>query len=122
MRADALLSPFDSLLWDRDRVERLFGFRYRSEIYVPAAKREYGYYVLPYLLGDTLVARVDLRADRQAGVLAVLGAFAEPGVDRPKVAEALGQRLRTLAGWLDLPTVTVDKRGDLSAELSRAVP
>jgi uncharacterized protein len=118
----ALLAPFDPLIWDRDRTARLFGFRYRSEIYTPPAKREYGYYVLPFLFGDTLVGRVDLRADRQAGALVVLGAFAEPDVDHRAVAAALGAQLRAMAGWLELDTVTVDKRGDLSDELSRSVP
>jgi uncharacterized protein YcaQ len=120
--AGALLAPFDPLIWDRDRTERLFGFRYRSEIYTPPAKREYGYYVLPFLLGDTLVARVDLRADRQAAALAVLGAFAEPDVQHRPVAAALGTQLRAMADWLELDTVTVDKHGDLSDELSRGVP
>jgi uncharacterized protein len=117
--AAALLSPFDPLIAERDRTQRLFGFRYRSEVYTPPAKRQYGYYVLPFLLGDRLVARVDLKADRQAGTLAVLGAYAEPDVDRAAVADALSAQLKRLAVWLTLDAVVVSKRGDLSDGLSR---
>lgn len=118
VRARTLLSPFDSLLFERARVERLFGFRHSFELYIKPEKREYGYFVLPFLLGEAIVARVDLKADRAGRTLQVLGAFAEPGAPAETATE-LAAELRELARWLDLDGFQVGSRGDLVRDLGR---
>ena len=119
-RGTALLCPFDPLIFFRPRVERLFGFHYRIEIYTPAAKRQYGYYVWPLLLDGRLVARVDLKADRTKNTLQVVGAFGEPDTPRARVAAALAGELESMASWLGLGGYSVAGRGDLAGELRAA--
>ncbi|HKJ55400.1 MAG TPA: crosslink repair DNA glycosylase YcaQ family protein [Nitriliruptoraceae bacterium] len=122
VRGRALVAPFDPLVWFRRRTERLFDMRYRIEIYVPEAKREYGYYVMPFLLGHDLVARVDCKADRASGVLQVRGAWAQPGVEHDLVARELATELRSLARHtVGGPDLALVRNGDLAAELSRHV-
>jgi uncharacterized protein len=120
-RGTALLCPFDPLIWFRPRVERLFDFHYRIEIYTPAPKRQYGYYVWPLLLDGRLVGRVDLKAERSRDALHVVGAFAEPDVKASRVAAALAAELGMMASWLGLGEVTVGERGDLAGELRAAI-
>ena len=115
----ALLCPFDPLIWERDRTERLCDFHYRIEIYTPEPKRIFGYYVFPFLLDGELVGRVDIKADRKEGVLRVPGAFSEPGAQTPRVVAELAEELRTMAEWLGLDGVMVGERGDLAAPLAK---
>ncbi|MHB8528312.1 MAG: winged helix-turn-helix domain-containing protein [Caulobacteraceae bacterium] len=119
VRARTLLSPFDNLIWRRERTERLFGARIRLEIYTPAERREHGYYVLPLLLGETIAARADLKTDRRRSVLIVQAAHLEQGADPQPTAEALAAELATMAGWLGLSQVVVRQKGGLAAMLSR---
>ncbi len=120
-RGTALLCPFDPLIFFRPRMERLFGFHYRIEIYVPQHKRQFGYYVWPFLLDGRLVGRVDLKAERAADALHVVGAYTEPGERPAEVAAALAVELRRMADWLGLADVVIGERGDLAGALRAAV-
>ena len=119
--ASALLSPFDPVIWYRPRAERLFDFDFRIEMYVPREKRKYGYYVLPFLLGDRIVGRADLKADRAAGCLRVLGSYVEEHASPDAVAPALAGELRAMAAWLGLDDVAVARRGPLARPLAAAL-
>jgi len=119
--ARAIVSPFDPVLWERKWTKSVFDFEYQIEIYVPAPKRIYGYYVLPLLWGDALVGRLDLKADRKDGALLVLGSYGEPGVPVADVVDDLAPELLAMARWLGLERVDVRDRGDLALPLRRAV-
>jgi hypothetical protein len=121
INARALLSPFDPLIWFRPRTRRLFGFDYRFEIFVPQAKRKWGSYVLPFLYGDRLAARVDVKADRPNSRLLVLGAYREPWAEAAPTALALAAELRRLAAWLNLEDIRAGRRGTLAAPLATAL-
>jgi len=121
LSCSSLLSPFDPLVWFRPRVERLFDFHYRIEIYVPANKRKWGYYVLPYLLDDRIVARVDLKADRKNKQLLVLATYKEENIDEDRSIEHLAEELESLASWLDLERVKVSRRGPFARKLADIV-
>ena len=118
IECSSLLSPFDPVVWFRPRAERLFDFHYRIEIYVPEKKRKWGYYVLPYLLNDQIVGRVDLKADRKSGTLLVLSAHEEPATDIAEASHALSKELRSLANWLQLDKIKVSRRGPFGKALA----
>ena len=121
IRGEALLTPFDPVVWERDRTKRLFDFNYRIEIYVPEPKRRHGYYVMPFLMDGELVARVDLKAERDRGVLRVRGAFVEEGAGRTEVAGRLADELKLMAGWLGLDRVVAGRRGNLIDDLRKSL-
>lgn len=121
LSCSTLLSPFDPVVWYRPRAERLFDFFYRIEIYVPAAKRKWGYYVLPFLMNDRIVARVDLKADRKQSCLLVPATHKEENIDEQDVAAKLAIELKSLAGWLGLENIKVSRRGVFARLLADAV-
>ncbi len=117
IRGATLLTPFDPIVWERNRTERLFDFQYRIEIYTPAHKRQYGYYVLPFLHNDRLVARVDLKADRGLSTLRVIGAFGETGINGAMVAQELHSEIERYARWLELGRIIISDNGNLARPL-----
>jgi len=117
----AVVSPFDPVLWERSWTKKVFDFDYQIEIYVPGPKRVYGYYVLPFLLGDRFAARVDLKADRKTSTLLVQAAYVEPRRDTRAVASALATELRSIATWLSLESFVVGRKGNLATPLRRAL-
>ena len=121
VEASAFVTPFDSLVWDRARLRRLFGMEYTIEIYTPVAKRKYGYYVFPFLLGDRIVARCDLKADRTQKVLVVQSAHFERGQSAARIAPAMRAELQKMRQWLELDRIEVAKRGNLAAALRRTL-
>jgi hypothetical protein len=121
IKARALINPFDPLMWNRERIARLHDFYYRVEIYVPEPNRIHGYYVFPFLLDDDLVARIDIRADRKAGVLRIQGSFLEDGVEPIRVARELAVELSEMARWLGFGEIAVSRNGDLAQQLRKVV-
>lgn len=121
LQTRALLVPFDPLIWNRERTETLLGARIRIELYTPAHKRSHGYYVLPFLLGDRIVARVDLKADRALSILRVQSAHTEPGLPSAPIVEPLADELRLMGRWLNMETIKVEPRGDLASALAKAL-
>jgi uncharacterized protein YcaQ len=119
--ARAIVSPFDPVLWERKWTKAVFDFDYQIEIYVPAPKRIYGYYVLPFLMGDRFAARVDLKADRKSSTLIVQAAHVEPGFDPDAVADALAEELRSVASWLSLESFVIARKGNLMKALKPAI-
>jgi uncharacterized protein YcaQ len=119
--ARAIVSPFDPVLWERKWTKAVFDFDYQIEIYVPGPKRIYGYYVLPFLLGDRFAARVDLKADRKTSTLMLHAAYVERGFDTRVVAAALAEELRSIAGWLGLDAFAVGSKGNLAKHVKRAL-
>jgi uncharacterized protein len=117
IHATALVTPFDPICWDRDRTERLFNFHYRIELYTPQPKRKFGYYVLPFLMGDRFAARVCLKADREAGTLLVNTSNHEIHADPRETSQALSREIKSMANWLNLPNIAVAPKGDLAKYL-----
>ena len=116
-----MLSPFDPVVWKRDRAERLWDFAYKIEIYTPAAKRRYGYYVLPVMVDGDLVARMDVKTDREADVLRIKSCFAEEGHVNAQTAERVAEAVRDLRSFVGSSSIEVEKRGDLASLLSEQI-